>query len=123
MPLSTLEGFDLTLVEQTDASDVNFEYVRRTDTLFLMLVKEREPHATYFLADGVHLMCSAGTKRVVGFRVEHWRKLFLQRRRGLAPHWYWFCFTSWLSRLIKAFKPSAASKARLYRAVVDYARA
>jgi len=122
MPLSSLEGFDLTLVEQTDGSDVHLHYSRRIDTLFLMLVNERGRHSNYYLVDGVHLVCSDGTKRVVGFRVEHWRGLFMRRSRSLAPHWYWFRFTSWLSRL-KVTKPSVASKARLYQTIVNYARA
>ena len=123
MPLSSLDGFDLTLIEQTDASDVALHYSRGIDTLFLMLVKEREPHSTYYLVDGIHLVCSANTKKVVGFRVEYWRRLFLRRSRGLAPHWYWYRFSFRLSRLIRVSKPSATSKARLYHAIVDYARA
>lgn len=123
MELSSLDGFDLTLTEQTDISDVHFRYSRRRDTLFLMLIKERAPHSNYYLVDGVHLVCRADTKEVVGFRVEYWRRLFLRRSRGLAPHWHWYRFTAWLSRLIKVSKPSATSKARLYHAIVDYARA
>ena len=123
MPLSSLEGFDLTLTEQTDIADVTFRYSRRTDTLFLMLVKERAPYSNYYLVDGVHLVCRADTKEVVGFRVEYWRGLFLRRSQSLAPHWYWFRFSSWLSRLIKVSKPSAASRAKLYRTIVAYVRA
>jgi hypothetical protein len=55
--------------------------------------------------------------------VEHWRGLFLRRSPSLAPHWYWYRFTAWLSGLIKVTKPSAASKAKLFRTIVHYARA
>ena len=123
MPPSSLEGFDLSLTEQTDISEVTFRYSRRRDTLFLMLVRERGPHSNYYLVDGVHLVCRADTKEVVGIRVEHWRGLFLRRSPSLAPYWYWFRFTDWLSRLIKVTKPSAASKAKLFRTIVGYARA
>jgi len=96
---------------------------RRRDTLFIMLVRERAPHSTYYLVDGVHLVCSAGTKRVGGFRIEYWRGLFLRRSQGLAANWCWYRFTTRLSRLVKVTKPSTACKARLYCAVRDYAMA
>lgn len=123
MSLSSLEGFDLSLTEQTDIAEVHFRYSRRRDTLFLMLSRERAPHANYYLVDGVHLVCRDGTKEVIGLRVEHWRGLFLRRSPSLAPYWYWYRFTAWLSGLIKVTKPSAASKAKLYHTIVNYARA
>jgi hypothetical protein len=74
-----------------------------------------------YLVDGVHLVCDVTTGLAVGFRVEHWRRLFLRRSRGLVPYWYWYRFASLLSRLIKAFNPGTTAQAKLYHAVVDYA--
>ena len=121
--MPSLKGFDLSLTEQTDIGEVTFHYSRRIDTLFLMLARERAPHSNYHLVDGVHLVCRADTKEVVGLRVEHWRGLFLRRSQSLALHWYWFRFTDWLSRLIKVTQPSSTSRAKLFRTIVAYARA
>ena len=74
MPLSSLEGFDLTLTEQTDIADVTFRYSRRTDTLFLMLVKERAPFTTRKNACSGTTVCLT-LKRTGPMKEDYWPPL------------------------------------------------
>lgn len=82
--------FKHTYVDRQDPAQVQFDYDRQLDTLFIDLDAPPGPRSTYYLDDGVNIVFDPSTNEIVGFRVEDWQIVFLQRHKDLRRSWRWY---------------------------------
>ena len=80
--------FKRTYVDRQDPRNVQSEYDRKLDTLFIDLQAPSGPRSTYYIKDGVHIVFDPTTSEIVGFRVEDWQLVFLRQHSDLRLSWY-----------------------------------
>jgi len=82
-----LGQFKTTFIEIGVPEQITMDYDFDIDTLFVMFVEKREPHSTYYIADGVHVVYDVVTKEIVGLRIEDWRRFFVEKWLPLFMGW------------------------------------
>jgi hypothetical protein len=110
----------MTFVERQDPAQVQLDYDREIDTLFLDLGAPKGPRTTRYIADGVHIVYDPTTREVVGFRVEYWRQVFLRLHPDLRWPWTLHRLACRTSQLCNAVGFVARDREQIVKKVQEY---
>jgi hypothetical protein len=109
-----------TYLPRPDSGRARLEYACQIDTLFLDLDAPDGPRTTTYFADGVHAVYDPTTMEVVGFRVEHWRRVFLRRHADLRLPWTIYQLMCLLAHWRARTDPCLPQQKRILATVEQY---